>query len=109
MTEQLNAGLRAPRVVGDEELMREWFAFFGTTTGVRLLGWTTPTAVRLMLAGVPDGGPEGLLRYGWGSRATRYRNMKHLHSFRESLDAKGLVLDEEQLRADGARAVASVV
>lgn len=107
--EQLGMGV--PRVVGDEELMREWFAFFGVTTGVRLLGWTTATAVRLIVAGRPpsEDGPEVLLRYGWGSRATRYRNVKHLHAFAEALREKGLVVDEDQLQADGARAVAAVV
>lgn len=79
--------------LSDREFVREWMAFFGPTTGARLLGWCVLTGVRM-----PDDAPvdeRSLIDFGWGAPSTRYRNVGYLKRFKAYMDEKGFVLAEE--------------
>lgn len=74
------------KVLSEFEFIGEWMRFFGPTTGSRLLGW-----VSLSVIGAPgDADRRWLMAHGWGSEATRYRNVAHLVRFRDSLALRGI-------------------
>ena len=87
---------RRQRVLTDQELMREWLAFFGTTTGARLLGWCALTVWRIPKAERDRDGRSLLIEYGWGDRSTRYRNLERVQAFSDHLDELGVSVGEEE-------------
>lgn len=76
------------KVLNDREFADEWIRFFGLTTGVRLLGWAAMSVI-----GAPgDADRRWLIDHGWGSVATRYRNVAHLERFRDHLQGEGFAV-----------------
>lgn len=82
------------KVLTDRELMTEWIRFFGVGTGLRVLGWCAATAA-LMPLGDPEVDRRALLRYGWGSVSTRYRNVGRLEEFSAHMVEQGMRLPED--------------
>lgn len=84
------------RVMDDETFGREWVAFWGPVSGSRIIGWMVLSAIKL---GREEPSREALLQRGWGSTATRYRNVSNLMAFREAMEAKGYTFaDLSELR-----------
>jgi hypothetical protein len=71
----------------DKEFMADWLAYFGTSTGPKLLGW-------LVLAHLlgSDLTERSLLNTGPMHLATRYRHVAELRGYAENLRARGLLV-----------------
>jgi hypothetical protein len=79
------------RVMDEQTWAREWVSFWGTVSATRILGWCVLTVLKL---GDRELTRELVLREGWGSTATRYRNVAHLLAFRDAMEAKGYSFDD---------------
>lgn len=75
----------------ERAFLREWVAYFGPVTAGRLIGWGALTALKL---GNEEPTREALLKRGWGSVASRYRNVDHLQAFKRAMLDKGYVFEE---------------
>lgn len=80
-------------VLDDRGLSIEWFAFFGATTGARLLGWCALTALVMPRGETPS--RALLLERAFGSVSTRYRNVRQLEAFSVHLNERGLRLADD--------------
>jgi len=94
------------RVMDEQTFGREWVAHFGPMSSTRILGWIVLT--RIKLAG-REPTRELLLREGWGSTATRYRNVGWLVEFRDAMEAKGWTFEDAGPATDAVALLRAVV
>jgi len=91
------------KVLDEGTLIDEMRRYFGAAKATRLLGWMVLSMLQLPADAQDE---YGLVHYGWGSRATRYRAVADLREFRRDLERRGWRVPAES--AGQARAVALV-
>lgn len=82
----------------ERALVRETLRLFGPTTAARLIGWCALTAMQF---GDAEPTRQALLARGWGSVATRYRNVHQLERLAEHCRAQGYRFDDPPASPEG--------
>jgi hypothetical protein len=74
-------------VLTDREFLIEWWRYFGSYRGARLLGWLAVTGLTM-----PAGADRAwVMAHGPLSSATRYRNVRAIVEFMAVLEREGKV------------------